>query len=183
MNSDFQIDSLCAGERNGVPFVAGALGFPVTHKDLQTISRICSEILASKTSEQIDFERNEYHKNKYPDHYYQTREHERPDHKKKHMADPRKQVPGYVYVFQSEATGLYKIGLSINPSKRLKEVSRKQKASIVSVATFYVQNMESVEFELHSIFDLKRVSGEWFELNADDVTKIKDTVKAIGGVA
>src|ERR1051326_7180735 len=75
--------------------------------------------------------------------------------------------PGYVYIAAAEG-GLYKIGQSRNPEKRLKRFSD---------VPFGLQLLHQIETDdcrwlerrLHDQFWESRVSGEWFRLSKDEV--------------
>lgn len=72
-------------------------------------------------------------------------------------------TPGYVYVVQTPSTGEVKIGFSIHPEKRAKEI-RSQYVDCKDatlVAAIHKPN-GAYEFVLHRMFDDLRVEGEWF---------------------
>ena len=75
---------------------------------------------------------------------------------------------GYVYIIKSD-TGLYKIGLTTHPKRRLEEL---QKAYYPERLRFdrliETDNMMATERQLHNIFARKHVLGEWFALSEKD---------------
>ena len=79
---------------------------------------------------------------------------------------------GYVYVIIN-GNGLYKIGKSLNPEQRLKSLTLGDKGKILIKNHYKYQNYNEIEKELHVIFNSKKISGEWFELNEQDLEFIK----------
>lgn len=80
---------------------------------------------------------------------------------------------GYIYVLKSNQTDLYKIGLSHQPSIRIKTLCRLERESLQTVALFHTLGMPIIEKELHALFASKRVRGEWFSLDQEDIEYIK----------
>lgn len=81
--------------------------------------------------------------------------------------------PGYVYVFQLNE--YYKIGLSTNVRVRWQVLNGTTPYDVDIVTTIRTDNMSKLEGELHQRFAKKRVNNkqEWFLLNSDDVTFLK----------
>ncbi len=85
-----------------------------------------------------------------------------PVHKTKH----------YVYLFGSKEHGWYKIGVSINVEKRLKQVSMGVPFFLERIASWRIPwyvTAESKERMLHKEFADKRRTGEWFALTETDL--------------
>lgn len=78
----------------------------------------------------------------------------------------------YVYILFDERTCYYKIGKSINPLFREKTIS----SEIPSVKMIFISPLTNpeTEKELHKIFNKKRIRGEWFKLNQDDINFIRN---------
>ncbi len=79
---------------------------------------------------------------------------------------------GYVYLLKSP-TAFWKIGKTKNPDDRRRTFSVKLPFEVQYAHLIYCHNMHKLEKELHIIFKKKRVDGEWFSLNEDDVRWIK----------
>jgi len=79
--------------------------------------------------------------------------------------------PGYVYLFQRPLDGAYKIGMSSNPTIRLKQICDKFPGTI-RIYTTKTDNMRKTEAELHQKYNDCRVDGEWFTLSQHDVSDI-----------
>jgi len=79
---------------------------------------------------------------------------------------------GYVYLAKSE-TGHFKIGLSINPAKRIKIFDTKMPVAVELVHTIPADDMRQAEGILHGRFADKRHEGEWFNLDQGDVAYVR----------
>jgi len=75
----------------------------------------------------------------------------------------------YIYIMYDENSKYFKIGRSVNPQKREKTL-QSEKPSIVLLYTF--KGVNNDEIILHEKFKSKRIRGEWFNLNDDDITEI-----------
>jgi hypothetical protein len=80
---------------------------------------------------------------------------------------PKRFVHGHVYVIEEK--GLYKIGCSSDYEKRLKKFKTAK-----LIATYETDNIFADERKIHLLFDEKRVCGEWFGLNANDLMVISN---------
>lgn len=79
---------------------------------------------------------------------------------------------GFVYVCISDI-GLYKIGCSINPEKRVKSLGLGKSIKHKIIHTIKTDDMFKLEKELHNKFQDKKEHSEWFKLNAFDLEYIK----------
>ena len=74
------------------------------------------------------------------------------------------------YLYIIENNGLYKIGYTSDWNKRYKNY----KTHLGEVNLIYLTNQDDcfeLEVELHKMFILYRETGEWFNLNNDDLFK------------
>lgn len=85
---------------------------------------------------------------------------------------------GYVYLIVSD-TGYYKIGRTNNPKNRIATFTVKLPFHVEYEHLIACPDMRSLERNLHQRFKHKRVGGEWFALDADDIAFIK----SLGGEA
>jgi hypothetical protein len=85
---------------------------------------------------------------------------------------PAKDTTGFVYLLQSP-TSAYKIGRSKNPDHRLKTFGIQLPYEVEYLAVIPTDDMYTLESELHERYADKRVNGEWFELDDNDVEYIK----------
>ena len=77
-------------------------------------------------------------------------------------------------------TGYYKIGISNSPEYREKTLQSEKPTIEMICNKKYVSRRMALSFEqaLHKTFSKKRVRGEWFELNQNDVEEIKSTLNS-----
>jgi len=78
----------------------------------------------------------------------------------------------FIYVFKCGE--LYKIGKSKNPEERKNYLQKNTPFEIEIIFIQDVLNMTSVEYHLQEMFKDKRIRGEWFLLNSEDILKIKN---------
>lgn len=77
---------------------------------------------------------------------------------------------GYVYFLNAEGTNRYKIGLTADIDRRIKQLNAKQSAfPVVLLWQIEVDNMRAAEKYLHDLFSDYRVHGEWFEFSEQDL--------------
>ena len=67
----------------------------------------------------------------------------------------------YLYIIQSDLTGMIKIGRSINPQKRLKQLQTGNPNKLKLIALF--ENQGWKEKILHERLSTFRLEGEWFK--------------------
>lgn len=79
----------------------------------------------------------------------------------------------YVYLMINEDTSFIKIGASKNPKYREGTLHSKEPA--VHLIAFWKTNRK-LEKILHKEFENKRIRGEWFRLNFDDLEILKNLV-------
>jgi len=84
----------------------------------------------------------------------------------------------FVYLMYDTSNGFYKIGISNTPEYRERTLqSEKPTIELIKSKKFPVRKIaESIEKALHETYSEKRLRGEWFELNKDDVEHIKQTL-------
>lgn len=80
--------------------------------------------------------------------------------------------PDYVYVLQDKG-GLYKIGVSNDPQRRVSEMVVKHPDQVTCVHTIPSRSAFQLEAVLHKHFASKCVSGEWFRLTAHDLAYLR----------
>lgn len=87
--------------------------------------------------------------------------------------------PGHVYIMVSDDGAYYKIGKSISPPRRLKEVSPKMPFGVTLLCAIKTDDMCKLEKTLHRRFKAKRCKGEWFKLTQGDLDAIKREYKPV----
>lgn len=79
--------------------------------------------------------------------------------------------PGYVYFIQN-SNGHTKIGCTINIKNRLSALQSSSPDRLALIHSIKVFDMRTVEISIHKEFHGKKISGEWFSLNEDDIEKV-----------
>ncbi len=80
---------------------------------------------------------------------------------------------GYVYLMKSETTGLYKIGLSIDPDRRRLQLQTDLKEPVILIHSIKTNDMKELEALLHIEFRNKWHHNEWFMLSGADAEQLK----------
>jgi len=81
--------------------------------------------------------------------------------------------PGkYIYLIQLGDTEIYKIGISNDPHRRIKQLQSKCPIPLKLIFTNFGHDYEFAEKYLHSHFRHQRIKGEWFKLSAEDILQI-----------
>lgn len=85
---------------------------------------------------------------------------------------PKPHREGYIYLIHGEGTPWYKIGQTINPLRRIRELGTQGPFKYRMITCFLVDDMDGVENFLHTHHEKARVEGEWFLLTEDDVNEL-----------
>lgn len=83
----------------------------------------------------------------------------------------RDKKPGWIYIL--EGGGYYKIGQSINPDRRIKQISPVLPFDVTIYHTYPAENVDYEEAMLHQMFHDCRANGEWFHLTEEDLAWLK----------
>ena len=78
---------------------------------------------------------------------------------------------GSVYLLKSP-TDAYKIGHAKNPANRLRTFNVKLPFEVQFIRIIKTPNMKAMERKLHKYFSSKRINGEWFKLEPEDIQYI-----------
>lgn len=135
------------------------MGLLYTKKQVKGFIRILTAYLNDFPDEQLELEHEAFRREYFP-----------------HEFDL---LPGYVYLMK-DAEGVYKIGMSDNPMRRLMEISRNHK-QIELLHAIPADQMDKAESALHDKFQKRRIKGEWFSLMLRDVVDIKSIAKYENG--
>ena len=96
----------------------------------------------------------------------------KPKEKTKHKD---KSKAGFVYLLEGE-NGKYKIGCSVNPERRCKELCLSSCENHKLVHTIASDDMYALEKMCHTIFKDKKSHSEWFKLSDIDVSLFKEEI-------
>ena len=86
----------------------------------------------------------------------------------------------FVYLMEDLRNKKFKIGKSKTPGKRERTL---QSEVPQVVMRFSIPAEEAREKELHNHFDVKRIRGEWFELNEDELAWLISFLKSNGDIS
>lgn len=115
------------------------------HTGFSDISRICEEVLKGM-----------------------------PTPKEKHKVNAEDSTdlePGHVYLLKHDK--VYKIGKSIDVTRRFKEIKTQMPFKMEQVHVIETDDPAGIEAYWHNRFKDKRLEGEWFELSTQDVKAFK----------
>lgn len=87
-------------------------------------------------------------------------------------------MSGYVYLIGNSIFGWYKIGKSITPEIRIKDLGILLPFKIKVYSIWEAKNHHLMESTLHEIYDINRINGEWFEFTGDEIGKLIDSIPA-----
>ena len=81
---------------------------------------------------------------------------------------------GFIYFVHADGTDRYKIGLTNNLDRRMKELNGKQSPFENRLQwSIEVSDMRSAEKDLHDRFNTRRVNGEWFQFSGGELDEVK----------
>lgn len=87
---------------------------------------------------------------------------------------PEGKAPGYVYFVQEHMNGTFKIGKTKHIEKRMNLFNVKLPFENKLIFLIKTGNHHQTEVAFHKHFSNKRVEGEWFTLNREDINWIKE---------
>ncbi|MDM5317199.1 GIY-YIG nuclease family protein [Fictibacillus sp. b24] len=87
---------------------------------------------------------------------------------------PEGKAPGYVYFVQEHMNGTFKIGKTKHIEKRMNVFGVKLPFKNELIYLIKTGNHHQTEVAFHKHFSHKRLEGEWFQLNQDDISWIKE---------
>jgi hypothetical protein len=85
-------------------------------------------------------------------------------------------MSGYVYLIGNPLFNWYKIGKSITPEIRIKDLGILLPFKIKVMSVWKAENHHLMETTLHDIYKKNRINGEWFEFTGDDIGKIINSI-------
>jgi len=73
----------------------------------------------------------------------------------------------YVYLIKSLENGYYKIGMSKNPIKRIKQLQTGNSSKLKLIETYQTEYASHIEKTLHRRYSYLRKEGEWFDFSIE----------------
>jgi hypothetical protein len=84
----------------------------------------------------------------------------------------------YLICAEFEGRRLYKIGYTRRPiEKRIKEIKTGNGSDIYLVDSFMSKWGTKIESQMHRTFILKKINGEWFDLDDNDIISFNKRCK------
>lgn len=84
-----------------------------------------------------------------------------------------------IYLIKSLNEGVYKIGVSKNPNKRLKALQTGNPSPVEILYLYETENAYKIEKSLHNRYSHFNTHGEWFELSIKEETSFMETCASI----
>lgn len=84
-----------------------------------------------------------------------------------------------IYLIKSISDGCYKIGVSKNPDKRLKQLQTGNPSELHLLNVYESKIAFKIEKVLHNTFNINKEHGEWFNLSIKDEFYFIDECKKI----
>ena len=78
---------------------------------------------------------------------------------------------GYVYLIGTSVFGWYKIGKSITPEVRIKDLGILLPFKISVICVWKAENHHLLEKTLHELYAKNKINGEWFEFTIEEDLK------------
>lgn len=85
----------------------------------------------------------------------------------------------YVYLIQSLENGYYKIGVSKNPKKRIKQLKTGNSSKLKLIETYKSDLANKIEKSLHHRYSHLKKEGEWFELSVNEESNFNNDCETI----
>jgi hypothetical protein len=81
-----------------------------------------------------------------------------------------------IYIFRMGELGIYKIGVSQNVNRRLRDINAANPFSVEVLYFLSVTDAYDLEDKIHKAYEGAALQNEWFALSQNDVTKIIQTI-------
>lgn len=85
-------------------------------------------------------------------------------------------MAGYVYLIGTPTFGWYKIGKSISPEVRVKDLGILLPFKLSVIGIFKAEDHTLLERTLHEIYSNNRINGEWFEFTKKGVYSVFESI-------
>lgn len=85
----------------------------------------------------------------------------------------------FVYLIQSLENGYFKIGISKNPNKRLKQLQTGNSSELKLIDKYPTKHANIIEKSLQNYFSYSKKVGEWFEIKLIESFSFHEKCKKI----
>jgi hypothetical protein len=89
---------------------------------------------------------------------------------------------GYVYLIRNGSSFAFKIGIAHDVESRLAQLQTGNPVDLALESSYEFPNADHVERVLHQKWASRRMRGEWFDLNVDDLEEFEQICTLLGGV-
>ena len=86
---------------------------------------------------------------------------------------------GYLYIIKLEGHPIYKVGVSQNPKRRLKDISSNNPFEIAVLFLKAFENVYQLEKLLIDLYEINKIKGEWFNAYEDCIQETVDELNQI----
>ncbi len=80
----------------------------------------------------------------------------------------------FIYLIRCEENSYYKIGITKNIQKRIKEIQTGTPDKIYLIDSYESEYARQIEIALHNFFKSEHRNNEWFELSIKDEIRFKE---------
>lgn len=89
----------------------------------------------------------------------------------------KKYPDGYIYILQIEEFDLFKIGVSQNVKRRVRDIRAANPfcCKLIYVGSFY--DVYTLEEQIHDLFSKNKHKGEWFKIHTNEII---DLINSLG---
>jgi hypothetical protein len=81
-----------------------------------------------------------------------------------------------IYIFKMDKLGLYKIGVSQNINRRIKDINSANPYSVNLYYSLSVNNAYDLEYLIHNKYEGSALQNEWFELTDKMLSEVIDVI-------
>lgn len=82
-------------------------------------------------------------------------------------------------IYLLECGGRYKIGISSNIKRRIKDLNNRPFKVNCLAKSIYLKNAYKIEHELHSLFERYRIDGEWFNFDSNTLQYAMNVINGL----
>jgi len=84
---------------------------------------------------------------------------------------------GFLYLIRDEFTGYIKIGISLNPNKRIKQLQTGNSHELSLIYTIQTEYYIKLELILHRHYKHLNIINEWFDLTITELNEIESIIQ------
>lgn len=79
---------------------------------------------------------------------------------------------GFLYFIKGENTNFYKIGVSLNPKRRICDIDSYLPFNLEILSIHYFKNVYDIEEKISKHLEIKKIRREWYNLNIEEAKNI-----------